>query len=119
MNLPPRNPNAGALNNAPNSPSAQAETAIHQQAVKESSNASTRVPQASAGAMDQLRANQAAQSTAETAADAQVHYYKALMQKDAGLTQGSKAIVDLADKYAPQGRDVDSIAQAIRAGLRL
>ena len=116
MNLPPRN----YLDNAPNSPSAhQVETATHQQGVKEDLNASTRGSQVSAEMINQMRTSQAAESTGQAAADAQLNYYKAVMQKNAGLTQGAQDVVNLAHRYAPQGGGPDNIAQAIREGLRL
>ena len=119
MNLPPRNPNAAELNYIPNTPSTQAVTAAQQQGARNDSNLLAQVPQTSAEATNQMRTSQAAQSTAQAAADAQLNYTKAVLLDRAGLTQGAQTMANLANTYAPQGGDVATIAQAIRQGLRL
>jgi len=117
MNLPPRNPNAVALDNIPNSPSPQAQTATQQQWGREVANAAAQAPQDSAAMTNQMLATQAGQSTAQAAAAAQLNYQKALLLDRAGLTQGAQTMANLAQRYAPQGGNIESIAQAIGQGL--
>ena len=117
MNLPPRNPNAVALDNIPNSPSPQAQTATQQQWGREVANAAAQAPQDSAAMTNQMLATQAGQSTAQAAAAAQLNYQKALLLDRAGLTQGAQTVANLAQRYAPQGGNIESIAQAIGQGL--
>jgi len=117
MNLPPRNPNAVALDNIPNSPSPQAQTATQQQWGREVANAAAQAPQDSAAMTNQMLATQAGQSTAQTAANARLDYQKAVLLDRAGLTQGAQTMANLAQRYAPQGGNIESIAQAIGQGL--
>jgi len=117
MNLPPRNPNAVALDNIPNSPSPQAQTATQQQWGREVANAAAQAPQDSAAMTNQMLATQAGQSTAQAAAAAQLNYQKAVLLDRAGLTQGAQTMANLAQRYAPQGGNIESIAQAIGQGL--
>ena len=117
MNLPPRNPNAVALDNIPNSPSPQAQTATQQQWGREVANAAAQAPQESAAMMSQMRATRAGQSTAQAAADAQLNYQKAVLLDRAGLTQGAQTMANLAQRYAPQGGDLATITDAIRQGI--
>ena len=117
MNLPPRNPNAVALDNIPNSPSPQAQTATQQQWGREAANAAAQAPQDSAAMTNQMLATQAGQSTAQAAADAQLNYHKAVLLDRAGLTQGAQTMANLAQRYAPQGGNIGGIAHAIRQGI--
>ena len=118
MNLPPRNPNAGVFNNAPNSPiTSQVEMATGQQVAKEAANAAAQAPQESAAMMSQMRATQAGQSTAQAAADAQLNYQKAVLLDRAGLTQGAQTMANLSQRYAPQGGSIEDITHAIRQGI--
>ena len=50
-------------------------------------------------------------------ANAALDYHKGRIQADAGLTQGSEAIVNLAQRYAPQGGSIATITDAIREGI--
>ena len=117
MNLPPRNPNAGVLNNTPNTPSPQETTVAQQQGARESLNRQTQAPQANAALRGRVISDQAAGATSENVANAALDYHKARIQDDAGLTQGSEAIVNLAQRYAPQGGSIATIADAIRQGI--
>ena len=116
MNLPPRHPNAGVLNNTPNTPSPQAITAAQQQGTGNELNRQAQASQVNVALRGRVISDQAAGATSENVANAALDYYKARIQADAGLTQGSEAMAGLAQRYAPQGGDV---AAAIRQGLRL
>jgi hypothetical protein len=119
MNLPPRNPNAGVLDNIPNAPSAQATMAAQQQGARDSLNLQAQAPQANAALRGRVISDQAAGATSENAANAALDYAKARILANANLTQGAEAMVGLAQRYAPDGGDVATITQAIRQGLRL
>jgi hypothetical protein len=118
MMLPP-NHDAAALNNIPNAPSAQATMAAQQQGARDSLNLQTQEPQANAALKGRVISDQAAGATSENAANAALDYAKARIMANAGLTQGSEAMVGLAQRYAPQSGDPATIARAIHQGLRL
>ena len=119
MNLPPRNPNAVVLDNIPNAPGMQEQIAAQQQGAENYSNLATQAPQASVEMMSQMRTADTAGNTAAHAADMALNHHKAEILAKANLTQGAEAMVGLAQRYAPEGGDVATIAQAIRQGLRL
>ena len=114
MNLPPRN----YLDNAPNSPSFhQALTADGQREATDNSNLATQASQAGAETMSQMRTAGTASNTAAHAADTALNYAKAEILLNAGLTQGSEAMAGLAQRYAPQGGNIATIAALIREGI--
>jgi len=118
MNLPPRNYLAASLDEVPNSPiTSQVETAAGQQVAKEAANAAAQAPQDSAAMTNQMLANKTDGDTAKYAADAALNYHKALLLDRAGLTQGAQTMANLAQRYAPQGGNIEDISQAIRQGI--
>ncbi len=126
MMLPPshtaaslNNHDAAGLNHIPNTPSPQVTQAAQQQGSRDSLNLQTQVPQANAALRGRVISDQAAGATSENAANAALDYAKARILANANLTQGSEAMVGLAQRYAPQSGDPATIAQAIRQGLRL
>ena len=126
MMLPPNytaaglsNPEAASLNNPPNTSAPQVATAAQQQGSRASLNLQAQEPQANAALRGRVISDQAAGATSENAANRALDYAKAQIMANAGLTQGSEAMAGLAQRYAPGGGDVATIAQAIRQGLRL
>ena len=63
------------------------------------------------------RLRQIAGNTAEHAADTALNYAKAEILANAGLTQGAREMVNLAQRYAPQGGSIEDITHAIRQGI--
>ena len=123
MNLPPRNtsavgnPNAGVLNTPPNSPSFhQVTTAAGQQEANDNSNLATQASQAGVEAMREIDTAVTAGNTAKHA-DNIAFAYKAQILANAGLTQGAQTMANLAQRYAPQGGNIEDISQAIRQGI--
>ena len=117
MNLPPRNPNAVVLDNIPNAPGMQVQIAAQQQGAENYSNLATQVPQANAALRGRVISDQAAGATSVNVANAALDYHKGRIQADAGLTQGPEAMANLAQRYAPQGGNIATIAALIREGI--
>ena len=117
MNLPPRNPNAVVLDNIPNAPGMQVQIAAQQQGAENYSNLATQASQNRAETMREIDTAGTAGDTAKHAADTAVNYAKAEILLKAGLTQGAREMANLAQRYAPQGGNIATIAALIREGI--
>jgi hypothetical protein len=113
MSMLPPNTTAQALSNG------QTNTAFQQQATREDTYGQIANNQSVAATNNLSIEARTGDSTAENLAAQALANHAHQIKENAGLTQGAQGMAELANRYARNGDDIATIANAIHKGLRL